>query len=1157
MKGFEQLFLPLRQMQELKSHLEHGSSPALAVGLSGVQKAVAAASLMLALGRPGLILCPQESDAHRLTEDLKCLLGEEAVLLYPQRDYTLTEVEGVSREYEQERLRVLSRLAAGPVTVVASVSAAIQRTMPREELARRTLSLKPGDRLPVEQLLGHLLEAGYESAHQVEGPGQFSRRGGIVDLFSPQQENPCRIEYWDDEIDTISTFSVETQRRMEGLPRLDITPGREVIPAADGSLAAALQARLEALGGREKPWRARVEQDLARLKDGLGLASYDRYLELIYPGAQTLLDYCSGHLVFLSESANLREAVSGDNSQLREDIALLLEKGELPEGCGAYLWSEREYVDWLRGTPAVIFDSFARSVPEIPLAQVMEIRCRQLSTWSGDLGQLREDLDYYLQEGYRVVIAAGTERAAKALRDDLVRMKYHPSYSVEIPPLQPGQIAVTTGTLSAGFEFTDLGLAFITHAKTAAQHRRRQRRDPNRKAVRDISDLTVGDYVVHSAHGIGIFSGIVKRTIQGVTKDYLQIKYAGTDTLFVPVTQLDLVARYVGPREDGKIRLNRLNSAEWQKTRQRVKSAVRDMARELIAIYSQRLGAKGFAFSQDSDWQREFEERFPYEETEDQLVCAAQIKEDMEKPVPMDRLLCGDVGFGKTEVALRAVFKCVMDSKQCAVLVPTTILAWQHYQTFLQRLEGFPITVELLSRFRSAKEQKETIARLKTGEVDVVIGTHRLLQKDVVFKDLGLCVIDEEQRFGVAHKERFKELKNSVDVLTLSATPIPRTLNMAMSGIRDMSVIEQAPQDRQPVQTYVIEHDWAVITQAIRRELRRGGQVFYLHNVIDSISGCAARLQELLPDARIGVAHGRMGEEELSRVWRALMEQEIDILVCTTIIETGVDVTNCNTLIIEDADRMGLSQLYQIRGRVGRGSRRAFAYFTFRRGKSLSDVASKRLEAIRDFTSFGSGFRIAMRDMEIRGAGNILGAKQHGHMESVGYDMYVRLLSQAVEEERGETPKAAAECMIDIAIEAHIPEDYIEDLSQRIDIYKKIAAIQSEQDALDVTDELIDRFGDPPAAVQGLIQVALVRGRAALAGIQEISQRGGSVLFYPEQVDMARVSRLSAAMKGRVLLSMGMRPYLTVKIAPSSTALETIAQVVEILLQEPPAGPEA
>lgn len=662
----------------------------------------------------------------------------------------------------------------------------------------------------------------------------------------------------------------------------------------------------------------------------------------------------------------------------------------------------------------------------------------------------------------------------------------------------------------------------------------------------------MGDLVVHSLHGIGRFGGISNITTGGVTKDYITIKYAGSDVLYVPVTQLDTVSKYIGPKDDENVKLNKLGSAEWSKTRARVKKACKDMADELIALYAKRQLAKGYAFSEDNDWQAEFEERFPYQETDDQLQSISEIKADMEKPIPMDRLLCGDVGFGKTEVALRAAMKCYLDHKQCAVMVPTTVLAWQHYQTALRRFEQFPIKIELLSRFGNQKQQHEIVKELARGEIDLVIGTHRLVQNDVKFKDLGLLIIDEEQRFGVAHKERLKEQYPSVDILTLSATPIPRTLNMAMTGIRDMSVIEEPPSDRYPVQTYVIEHQHGVIIQAIQKELRRGGQVYYIHNRIESLEACAYKISQSLPDARIGIAHGQMSESEISEVWRQLLEREIDILVCTTIIETGVDVPNVNTLIIEDADRFGLSQLYQLRGRVGRSSRRAYAYFTFRRGKVLTEVASKRLEAIRELTQFGSGFKIAMRDLEIRGVGSILSAKQHGHMEAVGYDMYLQLLEEAIAENKGEAkPHAAEDCLIDVTINAYIPPSYIEDLQSRIEAYRKIAGISSREDSEDVLDELIDRYGEPPKSVVGLVDVALLRNSASRLGIKEITQKGQNILFYLTNTSSVNaIMNLTKKYNGRILVNGSENGYISIKLAPKEKPIALMKDVIAVMSED-------
>ncbi|MGN0584026.1 MAG: transcription-repair coupling factor, partial [Ruminococcus sp.] len=605
--------------------------------------------------------------------------------------------------------------------------------------------------------------------------------------------------------------------------------------------------------------------------------------------------------------------------------------------------------------------------------------------------------------------------------------------------------------------------------------------------------------------------------------------------------------KYIGARDDSGVKLHRLSSPEWQKTRNNVKRAVKDMAKELTALYAKREQAKGIAFEPDDEVQRDFEQHFPYIETDDQLTAIEEIKQDMEKSRPMDRLLCGDVGFGKTEVALRAAMKCVLSGRQCAILVPTTVLAMQHYQTALRRFEAFPVNVELLSRFCTPKQQKATLERMKKGTADIVIGTHRLVQKDVEFKNLGLAIIDEEQRFGVAHKEKFKEMFSGVDVLTLSATPIPRTLNMAMSGIRDMSVIAEAPQDRHPVQTYVMEYSFGVIVGAIERELRRGGQVYYIHNRIDTIEYTAAKLRQALPDARIGFAHGRMSENEMSEIWQQLVDQEIDVLVCTTIIETGVDVSNVNTLILENADCFGLSQLYQLRGRVGRGSRRAYAYFTFKRDKSITEVSAKRLAAMREFTQFGSGFQIALRDLEIRGAGSILGGRQHGHMEAVGYDMYLKLLGEAVAEERGEKPEKAAECVVDVQISAHIPEDYIESLSQRLSMYRKIAALETEEDKLDLLDELIDRYGEPPSEIMGLVALSLLRNRASALGVTEINQRGEKMYFYIQSPTQEQITSLASEFRGKIIFNSLKKPYIGVTVPNGMKPLALMQRVIEVM----------
>ena len=1151
MKQFLTLMDGMVEYRQMKEALQQGRVPISVSGASASHKTHIIASLTAQLDKPALVIVPDESTAIRFTADLSVLLGER-VLHFPARDYVLLDVDGASGEFEHQRLGVLSELLQGTArVVVASAESACERTIPKETLKDSILTIDMDGSYDQERVVKKLVAMGYQCRDQVEGICQFARRGGILDIFPPDRSEPVRIEFWDDEIDTMSTFQVDTQRRQDSIEQVTIPPAREVLYQSPQKLADLLRQQMAAQKGKAGVQvKEHLQRDIERLEGGLNPVSIDRYLPILYQ-PQTIFDYFEADaLAFLCEPVSCKENFANAMAQHHEDVKMLMEQGILFRGCSVYYDDFTELCRKFCRCQSVMMDTFTRSLSDVPVRELVQLSASQLSTWSGEYAILKDDIEDYMKTGFCCVIFAGTPRGAQALTEDLQK-DFSAQLVRDVPSIDPGRIYVLEGTLSAGMEYPQLKLAVISHAKTGSS--RKKPAKAKKGGIKNISDLNVGDYVVHVSHGIGIFEGIVKRDIHGVVKDYIKIRYAGSDMLFVPVTQLDLVTKYIGSKEDSVVKLNKLNSAEWAKTRARVKKAVKDMADELIKLYAKREAAQGYAFGPDTDWQNDFERRFPYDETDDQLRCIREIKDDMEKPSPMDRLLCGDVGFGKTEVAIRAAFKCVMDGKQCAVLVPTTILAWQHYQTFRKRMEGFPVKVDILSRFRTPREQEQVLEELRRGQVDIVVGTHRLVQKDVKFKDLGLCIIDEEQRFGVKHKESFKEMRNNVDVLTLSATPIPRTLNMAMSGIRDMSTIEEAPQDRQPVQTYVMEHDWGILVQAISKELRRGGQVFYLHNRVDTIDRCAATIQQFLPDATVVVAHGKMSEEQLSKVWKRLLDHEIDILVCTTIIETGVDVSNCNTLIIEDADRLGLSQLYQIRGRVGRSSRRAFAYLTVTKGKALTDVATKRLEAIREFTTFGSGFRIAMRDLEIRGAGNILGAQQHGHMEAVGYEMYLKMLSEAVAVAKGEKPEVQnTECLVDIRIGAHIPEDYIESLPQRIDIYKKIASVENEKDASDIIDELIDRFGTPPEAVKGLVDVSLLRNMAAGLGIREISQRTDSLLFYPETVDMQAASRLAAGLKGRVMLNAGAKPYLAVKVAKGEKPVDTMRLALTMMAGEAP-----
>ena len=1076
--------------------------------------------------------------------------------IYPTRDFTFRNVESASREYEHQRIQVLSRILKHDCdVVVACMDAALQYTIPPNELEGRMIELKKGQTVSLEQVVQSLVRCGYVRAEQIDGTGQFAVRGGILDFFTPDAPYPVRIEFWGDEIDTIGLFDLESQRRTETVDAIMLAPSVEVLVDNPSELADKIEKHASSLRGKTAPKAKEILQmECDQLRNGRHFHCADKYITMLYDRTATLLDYFSLNdtLVFVSEFHKGKERIRTTQWQWAEDVKEYLEEGVLCRGLDTYSGDWIYIQSQLEKRSTVCLEAFVRGTYEVPVRTLLNITARQLSVWGGSIALLEEDLQAMQSSGLTCIVLGGTEKTASNIATDLKEKGLSVVYMPDMSEIPDKGVIITTGTLSAGMEFPAAGFGIITHGRHTGKAAAKKRKNKHAQELYSLSELTVGDYIVHASHGIGVFEGIHKINMQGVVKDYIKVRYAKKDTLYVPVTQLDLVSKYIGPREDATVKLSKLGGQDWQKTKARVRAAVKDMAKELIRLYAQRMQAKGHAFSPDTEWQRDFEAHFEFEETEDQLRCIKEIKHDMELSSPMDRLLCGDVGFGKTEVALRAAFKCVSDSCQCALLVPTTILAWQHYQNISKRMEGFPVRIELLSRFRTPKQQEDILKRLKRGEIDMIVGTHRLVSKDVQFHNLGLLIVDEEQRFGVAQKERLKDSYKNVDVLTLSATPIPRTLNMALSGIRDMSVIEEAPHDRHPVQTYVLEHDQGIICDAIRRELRRGGQAYYLHNNVESIERVAASLQNQIPEAKVGFAHGKMTESELSEIWRKLLEQEIDVLVCTTIIETGVDVPNVNTLIIENADCMGLSQLHQIRGRVGRSSRRAYAYFTFTRNKILTEVAQKRLSAIREFTEFGSGFKIAMRDLEIRGAGNILGGEQHGHMETVGYDLYLKLLGEAVKMEKGELPSAPVdnECLVDMQVQAHIPERYIENLSQRLDIYRRIAGIKNQDDALDVLDELTDRFGKPPVSVQGLIDIALLRNMASQIGIFEVKQRDDYIMLYREPMNMEFLEPLIKILKGRVKLSAGNKPYVSVKVTGKETPLQTLKQVLEILISD-------
>ncbi len=1114
----------LSEYQVLADAVRRGESAAV-TGIGQINRSHMIAGLRRDCARPLVVICQDDMAAKRLQGELKDFLGEEVPSL-PNRELTLYDSAVVSRAWEQKRLRQLYWLKSGKTPLqILTWEALSQRTIPPEVLDRGVFLLEAGKEYDLEALLTRLAAAGYSRCGMVEGPGQFAVRGGIIDIFSPAADFPIRAEFFGDELDTMGYFDPATQRRTENISEILLLPVGETQPRLHPEglegLCTDLSAMIAKQKRRKNPNEALIktlQQDLDKYQNGLSNPASDRYMGLIYPDFAIAMDYIPENAaIILCDQSALHRTARSRTEEMGLQLDSLLQAGLVAGELCDYVAQWEDFCEQLRDRCCVYMDSFAgTSYPEENRPRhLLPMVAKQLPSYGGSMDTAAADLLHYQKMDFQCLVLCGSRRRAEMLQEMLGSKNISSFLCIPLDRMpQEGQILLTDGVLPFGMEYPSAKLAVLTEgqllAKGEARRKPKKTAATNRQKLNSFTDLAPGDLVVHENYGIGRFVAMEQIKVDNALKDYLKIAYQGTDTLFVPATQLDLVSKYIGSGgEDANVRLNKIGTEAWQKTKAKARKAAKDMAGQLIQLYAARKRQEGFAFAADSPWQAEFEDNFPYPETDDQLRCIAEIKSDMESPVPMDRLLCGDVGFGKTEVALRAVMKAVMDSKQVAILVPTTVLAQQHYQTAISRFRGFPVNIDVLSRFRSPAEQARTLQKIRSGTVDLVIGTHKLLQKSLEFKDLGLLIIDEEQRFGVSHKERLKEISKGVDVLTLSATPIPRTLNMALSGIRDMSTIEVPPADRYPVQTFVIEHNNAVLDDAIRREVERGGQVYYLHNRVETIDQCASALKRRIPGLSVAVAHGKMGEEALGDVMQAMADGEVQVLVCTTIIETGLDIPNVNTLIIENADRFGLSQLHQLRGRVGRSTRHAYAYFTYRPDKALSEVAEKRLSAIRDFAEFGSGFKIAMRDLEIRGAGNLLGAEQSGHMMSVGYDMYLKLLDEAVLEERGEAPKAP-DCTADLTVTANVSQDYVARGEERMDLYRRMAAIRNQADADDLLDEIIDRYGDPPKGVLNLIDIALLRSQAKLCHIQDIKQKGQDVMLTLSQLDFEAVSAICA-----------------------------------------------
>ena len=1141
------LFETLKGYEPYERVLEgvKGDILTFAYGLSDAQKRVMVCALADQLNRDVLYLCDSERSATKAMEDLAALSGKGVGLLQ-SREISFYHDVAASREVCNRRIEVLSKLNSGKMKmVVAPADALLHRVMPRDIFAANTLRLHVGDRVETDLVIERLLASGYVREYMVEGKGQFSVRGGIIDVYPTDAAYAIRMEFFDDELDSIREFDIIDQRSVDNLKEVVIPPASEALVAEDRVSYVAEMLR-EALGERLQPKmveeihfagslsdlpevsedenEALVEEAagnevplviksraaerfeellttaIHQMEQGIGTRVLEKYLNILWEQDETVIDYMNHPIIVVDEPDVVFARIESRRSEFVTAYTNALERSEALSNQEGLLRTDEEVIALLNRKRAVLVGRIQRQLEKYRTERFVDMQGVQLGSYGGRTRDMCGDVENWMNKGWQVIVFSGGsargERMRQSFEDEGVFVKFDADCIV---PPEKGKCIIYPLALSGGFQFPELGQAVLVESDVyGSKTARAKAKHQEGRKINSFTDLEPGDYVVHETYGIGRYLGIERIASQGVSRDYLQVEYEGGSKLSVAVDHFDRIQKYIGSGEGVPPKLSELGGKGWMKRKAKVQASLKALAFDLVKLYAQRQKREGHAFSPDTPWQQEFEENFPYEETPDQLVATEEIKRDMERPQPMDRLLCGDVGYGKTEVALRAAFKAVMDGYQVAILAPTTILVQQHYQTILRRFEGFPIEVDFLSRFKSSGEQSKTIKRIASGEVDLIVGTHRLLNKSIAFKKLGLLIIDEEQRFGVGHKETIKNFKNTVDVLTLSATPIPRTLHMSMVGIRDMSLLETPPQARYPVQTYVIEYQDAVIRDAIMRELGRNGQVFFLYNRVESIDQCYEELQKLVPEARIVIAHGQMKEDVLEDVMMDFSQQKYDILLCTTIIESGLDIPSVNTLIVYDAERFGLGQLYQIRGRVGRSNRMAYAYLTVRPGKMITENAQKRLDTIREFTEFGSGFRIAMRDLEIRGAGNILGPQQSGHLADIGYDLYCKLLDQAVHDVQGELSNAPREIetRMNMLVNAYLPSNYVTGDRQRLEVYRRIAGITTAAQRDDVEEELVDRFGDEPQCVANLVAIAYLKAICAKLGIERVKQENGIVQMF-------------------------------------------------------------
>lgn len=1126
LKTFIEPLKELKEFNEIKDNLTLGNIPVQVTGCIDSQKC----HLIYGLSNQypyRIIVTYNELKAKEIYEDYK--IYDKNVYLYPAKDVIFYSVDIHGNAIIRDRFHVLKRLIEHqPTTIITTIDGGMDKILPLEVLSARVITLEEAGTIHLDSLKKELVFLGYERTGQVETPGQFSIRGGIIDIFPLTEECPYRVELWDDEIDTIRSFDIESQRSIESVKALCIYPAAEIILDEDTKLKGIRliekekEQQVKQLREQGKIEEAhRLKEIIEEFKDTVeeynGSVGVESYIEYFYQNTVSLFDYFDKEksVFFLDEPSRSIEKGEAVEFEFQESMISRIEKGYILPGQVQAVFQYKELFAKLNKQNLLLLSTMDYKLMHFTPKVKYDFTVKSINPYNNNFEILVKDLEKWKEKGYRVILLSGSRMRAKRLSEDLRTYDLNAFYGEDFDRiLQSGEIMVGFGSLHRGYEYPLIRLVVISESDIFGAEKKKRKKKKTTyegKKVQSFTDLNIGDYVVHENHGLGVYKGIEKIEVDKITKDYLKIEYANGGVLYILATGLEVLQKYAGS-EAKKPKLNKLNSIEWKNTKTKVKGAVKEIAKDLVALYAKRQEKEGFQYSEDTVWQKEFEEMFPYEETDDQLNAIDATKRDMESRKIMDRLICGDVGYGKTEIAIRAAFKAVSDGKQVAFLVPTTILAQQHYNTFVQRMMDFPISVDVLSRFKTAAQQKKAIERLKSGNLDILIGTHRILSKDIKFKNLGLLIVDEEQRFGVTHKEKIKQLKGDVDVLTLSATPIPRTLHMSLIGIRDMSVLEEPPVDRLPIQTYVLEHNDEIIREAINRELVRGGQVYYVYNRVNNIDEVANTVAALVPDANVAFAHGQMSERELEKIMFGFINGEIDVLVSTTIIETGLDISNVNTMIIDDADQLGLSQLYQLRGRVGRSNRTAYAFLMYRRDKMLKEVAEKRLQAIKEFTELGSGFKIAMRDLEIRGAGNLLGAQQHGHMEAVGYDLYCKMLNEAVKSLKGETDEEEEfSTTVDMDIDAYIPATYIKSEFQKLDIYKRVADIENEEEFMDIQEELMDRFGDIPASVNNLLNIALIKAMAHKVYITQVIHKGNTVkliMYQNAKVDINRIPKL-------------------------------------------------